>query len=490
MYNFTNKGIVGRLNYDYLSKYIFSFSFRYDGSSKFGPGHQWGFFPVVTAGWRLSEENFFKNNASLSFINNIKIRGTYGVVGDDSAAAYQYLSGYEYPFNIGYRGGGGYIINGEYINSVNPTTIPNKEITWFTAHTINVGLDVEMWKGKLGMVAEVFQRDRKGLLTKSLTVVLPNEAGIDVPEENLNKDRTLGLEITLTHRNKIRDFRYNISSYVAMDRTKVIYVERVPDTNSANNWKNNATGRWGEFYSSGGQQLARMDSFWGYDYLGQFQSFDEFLSPGSVIYDGAGNLHLLPGDLIYGDYNKDGVIDGNDTHPIAIRHPALSYGFTLGGEWKGIDLNFTFQGTAMNRKRLGEITGHFEVPIGGDTSGLQVFADRWHRADPYSTEEGPRDGSGWVAGKYPSVFTQNDRDFITANSNFWIVKADYLRLKTIEIGYTIPNHLTKKIGVTNARIFLNGYNLFTITEMKIADPEQSAGYPLNSTYNAGINVSF
>jgi TonB-linked SusC/RagA family outer membrane protein len=489
IYHYTNKAAVGRLNYDYAGKYMFTFNFRYDGSSKFAAKHQWGFFPGVSAAWRLSEEKFIKESSSLKFITNLKLRGSYGVMGDDSALAYQFLSGYEYPFDINYQGFGGYIVNGSYINSVSPTGIPNTTISWTKSTTTNIGLDVELWKGLLGVIAEVFQRDRRGLLANSISVILPDQVGVDLPQENINSDRTVGAELTLTHRNKIKDWglSYHASGYITLDRNKITYFQRVPSTSSYDNWKKNPSGRWGYFDSNNKEQ---MDFFWGYKYLGQYQSFDEIFASG-VIYDGKGNAYMLPGDLIYEDYNKDGVIDANDEHPIAIKHPAFAYGFTLGGEWKGIDLNMTFQGTGMNRKRLQDYGGHFEKPLDGDVSGLQVFADRWHRTDGYSTDNGPSDGSAWTPGYYPSMYSAiPNRDFVTKASDFWIMSSDYLRLKTLELGYTLPSSLTKKVKIDRARIFFNGYNLFTLTSMKIMDPEQSGQYPLSRTFSMGINVVF
>jgi TonB-linked SusC/RagA family outer membrane protein len=492
IYHYTNKAVVGRVNYDFLEKYLFTFNFRYDGSSKFTSKQQWGFFPGVSAAWRLSEEKFIKEATALKFINNIKIRGSYGVMGDDSALAYQFLSGYEYPYNTDVEAsagsGGGQIVDGVYINSVNPTDIPNTEITWITSTTTNLGLEMEMWHGLLGIVAEVFQRDRSGLLANSTTVTLPSEVGVSLPQENINSDQTVGAELTLTHRNKIKPLgiNYHISSYITLDRTKITYYQRIPSNSRYSEWRNNPNGRWGTFNGS----TAENDFFWGYDYIGRFQSFDEIYAS-SVIYDGSmGNSQLLPGDLIYDDYNKDGVIDSNDLHPIAIKRPAFAYGFTLGIDWKGIDLNLTFQGTALNRKRLSDYGDHFEVPLRNDGSGLQVFADRWHRTDEYSTDNGPSDGSGWTAGYYPSQYTANGREFVRWNSNFWIQSSDYLRLKTLELGYTLPSKLTKKVRIERARFFFNGYNLLTVSPMKLMDPEQAGRYPLNKSFSFGLNLVF
>jgi TonB-linked SusC/RagA family outer membrane protein len=490
IYDYTRRGVIGRLNYDYDSRYLLTFNFRYDGSSKFAPSYQWGFFPGISGAWRVSEEKFFKNSSVLGIFNNVKLRGSYGVMGDDKALEYQFLSGYEYPYRGEVEGGGGHIVDGTYINSVNPTDIPNTKITWSTSTTIDAGIDIELWNGLLGATADVFRRDREGLLARSVLVILPVEAGLTLPQENINSDRTEGAEFTLTHRHRIRDFNYNISTYVSLDRTKVIYYQRVPSTTSYGNWKDDFTGRYGYFDSSG---TAKHDFFWGVNYAGRFQSFDEIMSSG-VIYDSKGNTRLLPGDQIYEDWNMDGVIDEKDDHPIAITKPAFSYGFTLSGDWRGIDLSLTFQGTGMNRRRLGQNGGlnipHFEEPLRGDVSGLMNFADRWHRSDPYATDDGPSDGSAWISGKYPSAYVNNDRQHVLHKSDYWLQDLSYLRLKTLELGYTVPAKLTRKANIERARFFFNGYNLITITESELMDPEQYGQYPLNKSFSFGLNLVF
>jgi hypothetical protein len=205
-----------------------------------------------------------------------------------------------------------------------------------------------------------------------------------------------------------------------------------------------------------------------------------------LVYDGAGNIHMLPGDLIYDDWNGDGVIDGNDSHPIGKNYNALSYGFSIGAEWKGFDLAMVWQGTGHNRRNAGDVSGYFSKAVNSDSNGLEVFLDRWRRSDEFS----PTIDQEWIPGYYPSNYTNNNRDFITATSNFWFLDATYLRLKTVEVGYTVPEHWTKKAGVQRARLFFNGYNMFTFTNYTIMDPEQTTVYPLVKSFNGGINLTF
>jgi TonB-linked SusC/RagA family outer membrane protein len=486
LFHFANKGLVGRLTYDYASKYLVDFSFRYDGSSLFGEGHQWGFFPVASVGWRLSEEAFIKDSQSLGFINNLKIRASYGTMGDDGNSQYQFLTGYDYP------GAEGYVVGGKYTNTVGIRGVSNRMLSWISATTLDIGLDAELWKGLLGISVDIFQRNRSGLMaTRGAT--LPLEVGMTLPQENLNSDKTQGFEVTLTHRNKIgKEFSYYASGNIAFDRTMSKYVEITSFGSEYENWRNNTNDRW-------------QNIIWGVDYLGQYQSFDEIWASG-LIYDNSnaqGNTRMLPGDLIEGDWNGDGIIDGNDVHPIRIgtpRKPLITYGFSLGAEYKGIDLNLVFAGTAMSRVRFAGYRNYYEGPFGenagtgGAGNGWTVFLDRWHRAD----ETNPSNDQEWIAGKYPSTNVNNNRGFVRAyNSDFWVQNSSFLRLKSLELGYTIPKNISTKVGISRARIFVNAYNLFTITKMTIADPEYQNTdgddpmmYPLAQTYNVGLNLSF
>jgi TonB-linked SusC/RagA family outer membrane protein len=491
VYHYSNKAVVGRFVYDYQSKYIADFSFRYDGSSKFGPGHQWGFFPVGSAAWRVSEESFIRENEALGFLTNLKLRASYGIMGDDRASSYQFVSGYEYPTTMALNYTDGYyVLNDTPTGGVRTLGTPNQEITWFTAKTLNIGLEFELWKGGLGGIFEIYRRNRSGLIaTRQIT--LPAEGGLSLPDENIDSDQTSGVELTLTHRNKIGGLEYSFSAYGTMDRTMDKYVERVAPVSPYDNWKNNMNNRWSrsDLDANGRKRGAGNPAnsmYWGTEYLGQFQSLEEIYNNG-VVYDGRGNAYLLPGDLIYNDWNEDGMIDGNDDHPIGSRHTTLSYGFTAGAAYMGFDLSLTFQGTAGNRKMLKDISEYFQTSVGVNSSGLAEFADRWHRADEFN----PSIHQEWIPGYYPSTFAEVEvrKDFLNRNSTFWIQNASFLRLKTIEAGYTLPSALTKKLGMS-ARLFFNGYNLFTFSRLRSIDPEQAGAYPLIKSYRLGITVTF
>lgn len=462
LWKVANKGFVGRFGYDLSSKYIAKFSFRLDGSSKFAKGHQWGFFPVGTIGWRLSEESFIKNKSNLSFINNLKLRASYGKMGDDSSSSYQFLSGFNYP-------SGGYVFNGSYLNALSLRGMPNPNITWFTSKMLNIGIDADLWNGLLGFQFDIFQRNRDGLLaTRAMSI--PGTVGAALPQENLEGDLTKGFEVVLSHRNKINDFIYYFSGNLSYARTRWTNKEISMRSNSYRNWRENYTDRYG-------------DLWWGYGYLGQFQSYDDIYN--SPIQDSKGNSILRPGDYAYEDWNEDGVIDDNDKHPIATTgYPKINFGFTVGAEWKGFDLTMVFQGVAMSNVRY---PSQLEKPLYWDRNGLSMFMDRWHLSDIEDPD------SEWIPGYYPSATNGETTNYV--DSERLVQNASYLRLKSLEFGYTIPEMLLSKLGIKKARLYFNGYNLLTFTGIKYLDPEHPSDtygclYPLTKTYNIGVNLTF
>lgn len=475
-----SQGIVGRFNYDYKGRYLAEFSFRYDGSSKFPAHSRWGFFPGGSIGWRISEEPFVKEN--VDFIDNLKLRVSYGKMGDDGAAAYQFLSGYNYPNTSGGAYNNyptGYMFGGQYINALGFRAVANPNITWYTVKTLNIGLDADFWKGLLGVTFEIFQRDRDGLLADRL-ISLPGTFGSTMPQENLNSDRTKGIEIELRHRNKIGDFSYNVSGQLSLTRSMTRYYETNPAGNSYDYWRN--------------RNLNRYNDIWfGWGAAGRYTNYEQIANS---VYSNSGTL---PGDYIYEDWNGDGTIDEMDRHPIATttdpgsawqdrkNKPLLNFGLTIGAEWKGIDLNMLFQGAAMSYIAYGE---QLSAPLAFDGNALDMFLDRWHPVDPHQNPYDP--SCEWIRGYYAFGGEKSTPD---ANSEFMIQKGDYLRLKSLEIGYTFPRKWTKSIYIDRLRVYFNAYNLFTITGVRGVDPERPTQlygymYPLNKTYNFGVNISF
>ena len=456
-----NLGLVSRLNYSYEGKYLVEGSFRYDGSSKFAAGNRWGFFPSVSVGWRLSEESFIKDN--ITALNNLKLRASWGRLGDDAASTYQFLTGYNYP-------SGNYVFSNTVVSGLASRGMPNPDITWFTATTTNIGLDGDLWNGKLTFTFDVFRRKKTGMLaTRNLS--LPGSVGAALPQENLNSNMTHGFEVEIGHTGRINELSYTISGNVSFARTKNLYVERAPSTNPYNDWRNNTSYRWN-------------DIVWGYTAVGQFQSQEEI--DHWAVEDGKGNTTLLPGDLKYEDYNGDGIIDDNDIRPIA-RNPNLpeaNFGMTLGLSWKGIDFNMLLQ--AAEGFYVNQNSGLFNTPVPYKRNGLlPEFMDRWHHEDLFDP------ASAWVPGKYPTSRYQGNTNVNNLASTFWWHNDAYIRLKSLELGYTLPEPLTRKIA-KSIRVFVNGFNMLTISKVKYIDPEHSTSsdYPVMKNFNAGFNIAF
>ena len=473
--DWVRKAVVGRVNYDFGSRYLATFSFRYDGSSRFRNEQQWGLFPSAELGWRVSEEPFFKNIKALSLISNLKFRGSYGKLGNEDAVNYQFLSGYNFP-------AGSYLWDGQLINGLADKGIPNTNITWYTYTTSNIGMDAELWKGLLGVSVDVFRRDGEDLLGDRLRTI-PGTIGASLPQENLNSDRTQGIELSLTHRNVIGGLGYNIAANVGYARTKVRYQEVGAYGNAYDNWRNNPTNRYN-------------DIWWGLGDAGQFQSYEEIYR--SLINYGGGNRGLVPGDYKYTDWNEDGVIDAWDEHPIATRGiqendvtqrniPKVNFGLNLSASYKGLDLSMLWQGAALVNVDYPEMLRE-PLGFGGSASALTMFLDRWHPEVPGADIYNP--STKWVPGYYAYTGTVAQE-----NSERSVQNASYLRLKSLELGYTFPESWTKKIGVKRARFYVNAYNLVTFTGIRGLDPEHTSDiygytYPMNKTYNTGINVSF
>lgn len=477
LYDYANRASVGRVSYDFKSRYMAEFAYRYEGSSRFPKNSRWGFFPSVSAGWRISDENFWKNS-SLNFIDDLKLRASYGITGDDSALAYQFISGYQYPAT-GSRTGlpAGYIFGNSFISASSNKGLANNAITWYKAKTTNIGLDAVAWKGLLGATIEYFNRDRTGLLATRVES-LPGIVGASLPQENLNSDETRGFEIELSHTNRIGDLRYQIKGNMAYTKTKTKYYEMAELGNSYLNWRNGLNDR-------------NNNIWWGYAGNGRITSWDEiYYNP---VYIGRGSIL---GDYEYLDWNGDGWISDLDVHPLATNGqvPLINYGFTVSAQWKGFDLTMLWQGAGKKYVIAREF---LYQPLWATTNAISDFMDRWHPVDPNADPYDP--ATEWITGEYGYTGSSPN-----ALSDFNIQNAAYLRLKTLEFGYTLPDQILKHVNLKNIRIYASAYNLLTFTKLKYMDPEfyinndtNKSGltdlgynYPINKTFTLGINVKF
>ncbi len=474
----TTQGVAGRLNYDYKKKYLLEGVARYDGSYIYQTDKQYGFFPGVTAGWRISEEPFFKKHLS-KVIDNLKLRVSYGQTGTSLAnnpAAFAYLAGYTV-------NSGSAVLTGSYNSGVRPRTLPTTTLSWTRNSMFNMGLDYDIGSHISGTI-DVFQRRRTGLPTAPYDIVIPTEVGYSLPNANLNSDITQGFDAGITYRGAVgENVRYSIAGNATFGRTKtdIIYKER--SGNSYDNWRNSQTGRW-------------TGTNFGHHITGRFTDQAQ-INAYPINIDGQGNRTLLPGDFIYEDYNNDGVINALDQKPIGYAEGALpyfNYGINGRVSYKAFSLAFDFVGASMQSFfRDSELKFPFQ---NGGNSPAFMLTDVWHKADVFDNN------SAWIPGTYPAIrynstslsIYQTPMDGSTRN-DFWLTNIWYLRCKNIELSYTVPTTILKKVGVTGLRVYINGTNLFALDNVSKfqIDPEISSTnglqYPQQKIYTIGLNLT-
>ena len=476
IYSANYNAFIGRLNYSFAQRYLIEGQFRYDGSSKFAKGHHWGFFPSVSLGWVVSDEPWFKKIDFLKGIDQLKLRASYGEMGDDSGANYDWVAGYTYPSTSGNSENGyynqytpGFIFGSQFVYAATPMAIPNELISWYKAKTLNVGVDFDTNNKLFGFSLDYFSRKMTGLY-EYRTSEFPTVIGANPPRENANSSRNFGMELELRHHNRIgRDFVYNVKGIVTITRQKYLTaIQNGPYANAYDQWRNDHLNNRYQ-----GVQF-------GYEGNGRYQNWDEIWNE-TLYHEKA----LLPGDYKYLDWNGDGEINSQDEHPYAFdQTPWMNYSLSFDCAYKGFDFSMLWQGSA-----LGSMS--YEEPlysIWGQNGGgaLEQYWDRWHPADENADPYDPN--IEWVKGYY--AYTGH---YPSANSTFNRVSTAYLRLKQIELGYTLPKW--KAFPSLNLRVYANAYNLFTITGVKFVDPEHPSDdlgrlYPLNRTYTFGVQVSF
>ncbi|KAA6300958.1 MAG: TonB-dependent receptor SusC [Candidatus Ordinivivax streblomastigis] len=443
-------GYFGRLSYDYKGKYLAQFLARYDGSENFPKEKRWGFFPSASIGWRISEEGFIKDN--LPWVNNLKIRASYGEQGNDRIAAFQYLALFQY--------GRSQIMDGKPVAGIYPSIFPNNEVTWEVAKTSNLGLDGTLWDGKLGFEIEIFKTERSNILLPQ-TGSVPQFTGLtgSLPDVNIGIVKNKGFEFQLSHAGKSGEFTYNIGGNFLFVRNTVVFTDETP---------------WGDGYEYLAAEGHPMGSRLLYEVIGINKTEADLQKYPQV--SGA-----TLGDFIY---KRN---DPNPVNPNAITLkdrkrvdlstvPEIVYGLSFDAHWRLFDLTMLLQGQARAKYYVSPRIDPAEGNI------MQDIADgRWSLKNPTADKPGVG-GSINNAGVYESTYWHRD--------------ASFLRLKNLEIGFTLPkNWLAQDITrAQNLRIYIGGYNLLTFDSLKIVDPESSSSdqqnYPQLRIFNAGVKLTF
>lgn len=452
-------GLVGRVNYAYNETYLFEASFRYDGSITFPKGSRYGFFPSVSAAWRLSNESFIKDN--FSNIDNLKLRASYGTLGNDQVDLWQYLSSFVYsnPATIG----------GNNINtiSVYNDLVPNPNITWEKSSTLNVGIDGMFWHGLLSAELEYFYKRTSNILAPQIRTI-PETFGATLPDVNYGILDNNGFEISLNHQNTINDFTYNIGANFSFTRNKVIRFDETETTP--------------DYYKVVGKPFTHVSEKRPYSGLVGMQAVGIFQTQEEIEnWPKQFNGGQKPGDIKYADVNKDGVVNENDLTIVSPYGsvPEIVYGFNAGLSWKGLEFSALFQGVAHKAVML---SGYGTVMFTDGTSNFfkYLYEDSWSPENPDA--------------KYPRAYVGGNTNNNRA-SNIWVKNGNYLRLKNVELAYNFPKSILNKLKVINGlRFYINGTNLLTFDKLDIMDPETPSGsaqyYPQMKSVNFGLKLTY
>ncbi|MGV3560468.1 TonB-dependent receptor [Larkinella arboricola] len=487
-YQYSLFGAFFRLNYDYVGKYLLEVNGRYDGTSRFGEGRRYGFFPSVSAGWRISEENFFEPVRNV--VSNLKIRASYGTLGNQLPSNTNSSSFYPY-ISIMPTAQSNWINNGQklfYVNSPNPIS-PN--LTWEKATTSNLGLDADFFKNRLNLSFDAYIRNTTDMLVPGQ--VLPAVYGAAVPTQNAGDLRTKGFELSLGWRDQVKvagkTLSYN-ASFILSDSKSTITKFDNPNKILSSRYVGQVIGEiWG--YS--------IDGFFKTDEEAQTYAVDQTIVNKQRLSAPGDWSKLRAGDLKFIDVDGNGKIDQGantladhgDLKIIGNRQARYRYGINLGASWNGFDLSMLTQGIWRRHWYPGANADKFWGPY---SRPYYSFIPRDFEADVW-TPENP-DAYFPVLRGYTALNGGGDLNSV---NDRYLQNIGYLRLKNVVIGYTFPETLTRKIRIPRARIYVSGENLLTFTRLrtKYIDPEQFDGdatngrtYPLSKTVSAGLNINF
>lgn len=465
----TRLNYFGRVSYNYLERYLIDFVWRVDGSYRFPKDERYGFFPGVSAAWRVSEEGWWKE--SVPFIEYFKLRGSVSQTGNDALVdsdgnydrSIQYLNTY------GFKTNGGTVFGGEENKRLYPTRTPNLGITWEVGTTYDIGLDLRFLDNRLGLETDLFYQKRTNMLI-SRNASLPEITGITLPRENLGEMNNRGIEMLLTWNDKVRDFEYYASFNMTYTRDKVTFwdeTQNIPDYqfSTGKSFRNSL------YYIADGI-FHNQDEINSYPTWGETQDAN-----GNPVLDANGNkiTTVVPGDIRFKDVNGDGKIDGDDrVRSNKNEEPRMVAGLTLGASWKGWDIMMLFQGATGGQMYIRTWSG-----LQGNY--LKSYYDkRWTPENPNAN--GPRS------------YDRENQYWYSNENTYFLRNANYMRLKNLELGYTFSLEGLKKAGISRLRLYTNGSNLFTLDGVKDADPEQRhkdiQDYPLRRVFNFGVQATF
>jgi TonB-linked SusC/RagA family outer membrane protein len=434
----------GRVNYSFSEKYLAEFVWRYDGSYIFPESKRYGFFPGISAGWRISEEAFWQDN--VSFINSFKLRGSWGQTGNDRIDEYQYLSSYALNSIP--------VVFGETIENrtLYEARIPNREVTWEVANQSNIGFEAQLLNSRLSIEADYFYNKRSQILWWR-NASIPRSTGLTLPRENIGRVANQGWEFNVGYNDNFGDLKYQIGVNGGYAKNKILFWDEAPGSP--------------EYQLSTGRP---MNTGLYYESIGVFRDQAHVDATEAKWSD------ARPGDVIFKDVNNDGKIDGNDRIRIEKNDlPRFTGGMNLNLQFKGFDLAVLFQAATGAVRYLNTESGE----IGNFTKDF--YDNRWTPQNPNASQ--------------PRTFNRGDEYWRNQSNTHFLQNTDYLRLKNLQFGYNFPVGMTQKIGMQGLRVYVSGFNLLTFSPgVKDFDPESNSSngtnYPLQKVANGGLTVTF
>ncbi|WP_025142388.1 SusC/RagA family TonB-linked outer membrane protein [Pedobacter jeongneungensis] len=472
---YRNLGLAGRLTYSYKSRYFLETNFGYNGSERFSENHRFGFFPTIGAGWIVSNEKFWIGGIA-NVVNRLKLRGSFGLVGNDAIGSQRFF----YQSDVNLNGGGNYAqfgYNGAatrpgvYINSYE-----NTDITWETSRQTNIALEATLFKN-MNIIAEVYNNDRYNIYmirknvpsTLGLEAIDPNTGAPDIGA-NIGKARSRGIDLSL-------DYKFNVNAFSFAVRSNLTFAK--------NKYINYEEPQWAEAYRyTTGQPISR-----NYGYIAErlFVDDKEVANSPTQIFS-TGGKPPRAGDIKYRDLNNDGKIDDADKAYIGFpQSPEVVYGFGFSSSYKGFDLSAFFTGQDrmtffIDPRKVSPFVPSDQQYIYGNTQLLKDFADNHWSPENQN-----------LYALYPRLAVNAaDLENNAQTSTWWMRNGRLLRLKSVELGYTLPQRISSKIKLNSCRIYLNGLNLITWSPFKMWDPEQGGNgfaYPIQKVFNVGLNVT-
>ena len=456
------QSLIGRFNYNYSDKYIAEFSFRYDGNYKFAPEERWGFFPSGSLAWRLSEESFLKDN--VSWLSNLKLRGSYGSTGDDNhwngdeIAAFQWR---DY-----YQNGSGYIFGDNLSNGLAIGATPNPYMTWARLEVWDVGFDFGVLDNRLTGEFDYFYKNKNHILGSRIASV-PGTFGASLAPENYAEQQWKGTEVSLRWSDNIGDLSYSVYANMGYVRDEWV---KWDEAEGLEEWR-----------SKIGRPNDRVQ---GYICKGIIRTQEEL----DALPEGFTQFGREPilGTLLYEDirganYSEgpDGKIDSNDmTYLSDNGAPRINYGWGFNLEWKGLAIDAHFQGVGAYDRMISTNNGGGVFQVNEKPYFELWTQDVWTPENPDA--------------EYPRVSGQWQEEYGAAGSTYWLRNGAYMRLKNLNIAYTLPREWLSFLGINRVQVFVNGTNLFSIDGMKEHDPEQKTldSYPLMRTFTGGLSINF